>query len=64
METANWVTNNPKAAKKLIAADEAYKVARATARGNHLTLEQKLVLIREAKQAREAAYDAALKGGN
>jgi len=54
-----WVTNNPKAARALRAADIAYERAKFMAIG--LPLARKVEAIRAAKAVRQAAYDAIQK---
>jgi hypothetical protein len=51
-----WVTNDPAAAKVLRNADLQYDKALAAA--SSLPLAQKIVAIRAAREARQAAYDA------
>lgn len=55
-KTLVWMTNDPVAADKLCAADVAFDIALAKAQG--LKLADKIVAIRDAKAARQAAYDA------
>jgi hypothetical protein len=54
-----WLTNCPKAASKLNAADRAYNKAHAAAL--HLSLEQKVEAYRKAKADRVAAYAKVVK---
>jgi hypothetical protein len=51
-----WITNDPEAAKALQKADRDYYRARIMAEG--LTLGEKIVAYRLAKEVRQAAYDA------
>lgn len=51
-----WLTNSSDAARKLRAADKAFD--RAMAAAANLKLADKVIAIREAKAARQAAYDA------
>jgi hypothetical protein len=56
---AGWVTNNPNAAKALKAADAKYEKAKTAA--SNLPLKEKVAALRKAKEARQAAYEAAHK---
>ena len=60
MEHFGWVANDEALAKALRKADAAYK--RAIANTGALSLEEKLSVLRSARFARDAAYDAALNG--
>ena len=54
-----WLTNIPKTASKLTAADRAYEQAREDAKP--LSLADKIVALREAKAAKVKAYGEAVK---
>lgn len=54
-----WLTNSPEAVKALTRADNAYVTALTKAR--NFCLKDKIVAHREAKKAREAAYDVIAK---
>jgi hypothetical protein len=56
--TSTWLTNNPEVAIGLRAADLAYE--RARSRASHLPLAERVVAYREARERRNAAYDAVL----
>lgn len=53
---AQWITNNPEAAKRLRKADRRYQAARDNARD--LPLEKKIVALRKASADLEADYAA------
>lgn len=53
-----WVTNNPEAAKRLRAADNAYELAKIRAQGK--TLGEKIEAYRVARLVREAEYETIL----
>lgn len=53
-----WVTNSPDAAELIALADEAYEIARMMA--VPLPLADKIVALRNAKNARTEAYEAVL----
>ncbi len=50
----NWVTNDPQAARALRKADKEFEAARIAA--STLPLADKIVALRAAKEARQAAY--------
>jgi hypothetical protein len=50
-----WITNDPEAAKALIAADRAYEKAQSDA--VHLPLAEKIEAYRAARYARQEAYN-------
>jgi hypothetical protein len=50
----NWMTNDPQVAKMLRKADKVFEVARAKAKG--LSLADKIVALRAAQDAKQAAY--------
>jgi hypothetical protein len=62
MTTRLWLTNDPKDALALKAADNDYLRARDAARD--LPLDEKIVAYREAERARLAAYDNVMKVAN
>ena len=51
-----WLSNNPEASARLRAADAAYDAAMAACAG--MNLADKIVAIREARAARQDAYNA------
>ena len=53
---ADWITNDPAMAKELKRIDREYEKARSNAQ--NLPLEKKVKAYREAKEARDKAYDA------
>ena len=57
--TPAWITNCPRAAAKLNAADEAYDKAKLAAA--FLPLSDKIVALREAKAERVKAYGRAIE---
>ena len=54
----NWITNVPQAAKALRKADAQYAKAREAAKA--LPLAQKIIALREAKEALHGAYAQAI----
>ena len=56
-EGPTWLTNDPQAATRLRAADDAFAAARQAA--SKLPLAEKITALREAEKARVAAYDCA-----
>ena len=50
----NWITNDPQAAKSLKKADKAFEAARTAAK--ILPLADKIVALRAAQEAKQAAY--------
>jgi hypothetical protein len=50
----NWITNDPQAAKSLKKADKAFDAARTAAKS--LPLADKIVALRAAQEAKQAAY--------
>lgn len=60
MEHFGWVANDEALVRAFRKADAAYK--RAIANTGALSLEEKISVIRAARLARAAAYDAALNG--
>jgi hypothetical protein len=56
MVTKQWLTNNPEAAAKLLAADLEYAEAIKAATG--LCLDDKIVVHRNASIARAKVYDS------
>ena len=50
----NWITNDPQAAKSLKKADKAFEAARTAAKS--LPLADKIVALRAAQEAKQAAY--------
>lgn len=59
MTKPQWVTNDPKIAKKLIAIDKDYKTSIAKAK--HLPLTQFIEEIKKARTTRQTAYENVTK---
>ena len=51
-----WITNNPAVADKLRAAD--IECERTILAARNLPLQSKIIVIREARAAKQSAYDA------
>jgi ABC-type nitrate/sulfonate/bicarbonate transport system substrate-binding protein len=54
-----WITNDAKVAKMLRKADKAYEAARTAAKS--LSLADKIVALRAAQEAKQAAYAKVMK---
>lgn len=58
--TPTWITNDPETAKTLKAIDAIYEATRTAARS--LSLDAKIITLRDARKAKFDAYAAIAKG--